>query len=165
VGVRRVRLRDPSVAWATAAGVAAIAAVGGLVARGGHPDPLEHTFRPTRALVNQVRHAAPGHRTVLITGGDPVHGYDLQAAVAYALRSEGVRFLSSGLPGIGSVYDPTRHRHDAVIDDVTARPGGGGRGTGRVVARVLLSEISALTIPFGENRIVEVTLTLPSTAP
>jgi hypothetical protein len=102
-----------------------------------------------------VRDAAPSDGTVLVTSPPAVY-FDAHAAVAYALRSDGVRFVSSGLIGLGDSYDPDRHRPTAVIEIAdAARPMPPGA---RVIARARLRDISANPPPATARRMVEVRL-------
>jgi hypothetical protein len=141
--LRRVRARlvAPGSRVRSAAAVAAVvgvAAVAGVVASSGEPDRLEHAFRPARTIVDRVRTQTPPGGTVLVTGSPDEIGVDLQGAVAYALRSSGVPFVVSSLPGIGTRYDPARHPHDRSMA-VTDRPARGGRE----IARVVLVDVPA----------------------
>ena len=151
----RAPLPRPRSAWAAAAGVVVVAALGTLVAARGKTDPVERTYGPMRSVVDGVRDAAPRDGTVLVTG-PPALYFDAHAAVTYALRSDGVRFVSSGLFGLGDSYDPQQHRHTAVIEIAEAsRPRPPGT---RVIARARLREISASPPPEAAERMVEVRL-------
>ena len=140
---QRPLARLPAAAGA-AAGVLGVAAVGALVAAGGKPDRLEHLFRPARTIVDRVRAEAPAGRGVLVTGAADEVGFNVQSAVVYALRSDGVRFVSR-LQGLGTHNDPGRHPHDSVMEVADRR--GGAPGPGRVIARVTLVDVPADALP------------------
>jgi hypothetical protein len=126
-------------ALASAACLVAVAAIGAVVAAGGKPDRLENAFDPAHAIVDGVRAQTPRGGTVLITGSPSEIVTDLKAAIAYGLRSSGIRFVLSDPPGIGTRYDPARRPHDRameVIEQPTA-----GQADSRVIARAVLVNV------------------------
>jgi hypothetical protein len=108
------------------AGVIAVAGVGGVVAAGENRNRLETMFRPARSIADRVRADAPRDATFLVTGERNEIAIALQSAVAFAMRDEGLRFVNSSLPGLGTRYDPDRHPHDLVMT-VTEHPAPGAR--------------------------------------
>jgi hypothetical protein len=134
----RVRSRT---AVATAAGVLAVAAVGGVVAGAGEPDRLERLFAPARKIVDGVTAATPAGGAVLVQGSAGEIATDLQGGVAYVLRRQGVPFVVSTLPGIGTRYDPGRNGHDRVMEVIERPQPAGTRG--RVIARAVVSDVPA----------------------
>jgi hypothetical protein len=115
---------------ALVAGVVAVAAIGAVVAADQNRDRLEPLFAPAGAIADDVRSGTPAGATVFITGDTNEVANDLQSAVAYALRKSGRPFVTKSLPGIGTRYDPGRHRYDLVMT-VTEHPTAGAR----VIAR------------------------------
>jgi hypothetical protein len=111
-------------------GVVAVAAIGGVVAADQNRDRLEPLFAPAGRIADEVRSGTPAGTTVFITGDTNEVANDLQSAVAYALRGSGRPFVTRSLPGIGTRYDPGRHRYDSVMT-VTEHPSAGAR----VIAR------------------------------
>jgi hypothetical protein len=109
---------------AIAVGVLAVAAVGAAIAAGENRNRLETLFAPARAVADRVRADAPRGPTIFITGDKNEIALGLQSAVAYAMRDEGLSFVVSSLPGIGTRYDPGRHPHDLVMT-VTEHPAPG----------------------------------------
>jgi hypothetical protein len=95
---------------------------------------------------------------VLITGPHSETVTDLKGAIAYALRSSGVRFVGSAPPGIGTRYDPAKHPHDQVMEVVEQpadAPAGGG-----VIARAVFDDFPSDAPPRERaRRAVVVTLT------
>jgi hypothetical protein len=153
VGAPRVRALSARVAGpATAAGLVAVAVIGAVVAAGENRNRLETLFRPARAVADHVRADAPRGATVLITGDRNEIALGLQSAVAYAMRDEGLSFVNSSLPGIGTRYDPARHPHDMVMT-VTEHPVAGDP----VFAREVLVNVPANGPP--SRRTFYVTLT------
>jgi hypothetical protein len=137
---------------AVAAGVAGVAAAGGLVAGAESPDRLENAFGPARAIIDAVRAQTPPGHTVFVTGSRSEMGENLQGSAAYALRRSRVPFVVTSLPGIGTRYDPGRHPHDSVLTVDERRPGAAvaprpAVPPAREVARVTLSGVPADVLP------------------
>ena len=122
---------------ATAAGVVSVAVAGALVAAGEKHDRLENAFDPAATIVERVRAGVVRSGTVFITGDRDEIAVDLQGAIAYGLRSRGLPFVVSSLPGIGTRYDPARHPHDMVLAVTAQRPAAGAR----VIARAVLVNV------------------------
>jgi hypothetical protein len=123
---------------AVAGGVLAVAAVGAAVAAGENRNRLETLYAPAHAVANRVRADTPRGPTIFITGDKNEIALALQSAVAFAMRDEGLRFVVSSLPGIGTRYDPGRHPYDMVMT-VTEHPARGAR----VFAREVLVNVPA----------------------
>lgn len=133
-GLVAQRLAGGHIPWALA-GVLGVAAVAALVAAGGKPDRLARAYEPSRKLGDLVRAATPRRGTVSISGSKSELGINLVATMAYALRTEGVSFVTSSVPGIGARYDPARHPHDRslVLSEGSAPVPAGAREVARVV--------------------------------
>jgi hypothetical protein len=140
-----------------AASVVGIAAIGGVVAAGRKPDRLENAFDPAHAIVDGVRAQTGRGGTVLITGPQSEIVTDLKGAIAYGLRSSGIRFVASDPPGIGTRYDPARRSHEHVLEVIDQSSG--GRIEGRVIARAVLVDVPSDAPPIERaRRIIAVTL-------
>jgi hypothetical protein len=107
-------------------GVVAVAAIGAVVAADQNRDRLEPLFASAGRIADEVRRGTPPEATVFITGDTNEVANDLQSAVAYELRRSGRPFVTKSLPGIGTRYDPGRHRYDSVMA-VTEHPSAGAR--------------------------------------
>ena len=139
-GPARLRLAAAGRRIAVVVGVAAVAAIGAVVASHGRPNRLERAFGPARRIADRVRARTPPGATVLIVGSPATEvGTDLVGVVAYALRGDGVPFVVGSLPGIGTRYDPGRHRYGRRID-LIERPTPAQAG-GDVLARVVLDGV------------------------
>jgi hypothetical protein len=129
--------------WATAprsvsvAALAAVAAIGAVVAGGGGRDRFEPAFDRFHSIVDAVRSRVPAGGSVVIEGPRTEIGTELKGALAYALRDRGARFLSADPPGIGTRYDPALHPHDASLEVEE----GAAPGSGRVIAREVIEGV------------------------
>jgi hypothetical protein len=114
------------------AGAVAVAAAGILVALDLGRDRLHGMFRPASSIADRVVAAVPPSAVVFVRGDNSELAFDLEGAIAYRLRDQGVGFVTGSLPGIGTRYDPVRHPHTMTVS-VTGRPPRPGE---RLVSRV-----------------------------
>jgi hypothetical protein len=112
------------------------------VAAGGKADRLSHGYRPARTIVASIARNVPARRVPLVEGSRTSVGFAFQGAAIYALRRNGVRFVCSRLPGIGSRYDPARNAHGSVMEVLD-----GGAPRRPVIARAVVRDVPADVAP------------------
>jgi hypothetical protein len=162
-GFLAARLLLPAVprpAWAgkrslQAAGVAALALVGLVVALSAGPDRLEGAYPLGHDLRDRIHAQAPPGRTLLVAGSSTPLGFELEGAAVQALRENGPRPVTT-LPGIGTPYNPAKRPHRGELRVTDGRPPRGGR----VIARYRVSGVPGDAPPKEtRNRRLTVTLT------
>jgi hypothetical protein len=111
LGYSVARLVRPaaSVRWRRGAEIAAVAAVAAVAVGfsiAQPPDADRGTYRAFRTVADRLAAALPHSGSVLVTADDSLQGFELQAAVVYALQRDGTTVLlpRSATGNLGSSY-------------------------------------------------------------
>lgn len=130
---KRGRIAVPSVRAARFGSVAAVAAIGAIVAAGTGPDLLERRYEPAREVADRVRAELETGDAVSVEAG--IDAFDYQAAVVYELRRTGTSVIAPSLAAqLGGRYDRGEIEADQVVWIGPGAPR--DQAPGRVVARV-----------------------------